>query len=78
MKEKLNQPYRLTILRVFSSLNIAQNIEFENTAEWYHDYDGSYEIEDMVLKDGLKIDLGDVKPGYMPNDGYIIFTGIVK
>ena len=61
-----------------SSLNIAQNIEFENTAEWYHDYDGSYEIEDMVLKDGLKIDLGDVKPGYMPNDGYIIFTGIVK
>jgi len=61
-----------------SSLNIAQNIEFENTAEWYHDYDGDYEIEDMVLKDGLKIDLGDVKPGYMPNDGYIIFTGIVK
>ena len=33
-----------------SSLNIAQNIEFENTAEWYHDYDGDYEIEDMVLR----------------------------
>ncbi|MDD3940673.1 MAG: hypothetical protein PHQ01_03845 [Candidatus Pacebacteria bacterium] len=61
-----------------SSLNIAQNIEIENIAEWYHDYNRDYEIESMVLKDGLKINLGDVKSGYMPNDGYIVFTGIVK
>lgn len=61
-----------------SGLNIARNIEFEGIAQWYHDYDGDYEIGDIVLKDGLKINLGDVKPGYMPNDGYIIFTGIVK
>lgn len=61
-----------------SSLNIAQNIEFENIAEWYHDYNGDYEIENVILNDGLKISLGDIKPGYMPNDGYIIFTGTVK
>lgn len=60
-----------------SLLIVKQEIIFDNVAKWYHDYKGNYVIEDIEIKDGVFF-LGDVKPGYSPNDGYIIFTGRVK
>lgn len=64
-----------------STLDINQNIELDNVAKWYHNYKGSYKIEEVeieITKDGAVIFLGDIKPGYSPNDGYVVFTGTAK
>lgn len=60
-----------------SVISVKQEIIFDNVAKWYHDYKGNYVVEDIEIKDGVFF-LGDIKPGYSPNDGYIIFTGRAK
>ncbi|MFA7170238.1 MAG: hypothetical protein WC178_05325, partial [Candidatus Paceibacterota bacterium] len=64
------------------NLTSAQTITFQNTAQWYHNYNGTaYQIDNInvVVSGGMvSFDLGTVNPGYAPNDGYIIFTGLVS
>ena len=63
-------------------LNSIESIEFQNTAKWYRKYDGSkYEIVDInvdLTEKGLVFTLGDIEPGYRPNDGYIIFNAVIN
>jgi len=65
-----------------SSLSTNKDIDFDPTAKWYHNYsNGEYKIEEVKLDftgEGVAVSLGDVNPGYSPNDGYIVFTGIAK
>lgn len=64
-----------------SMLNINQSIEIDSTAKWYHNYKGEYKIDEVKVdftKDGAVVSLGDIKPGYSPNDGYIVFTATTK
>ncbi|MDD4358526.1 MAG: fibronectin type III domain-containing protein [Candidatus Pacebacteria bacterium] len=62
-------------------VNSEQDINFENSVKWYHNYDGSkYDVDDLnvnILGDSLTFDLGDIEPGYRPNDGYLIFNARV-
>ncbi|MDD3386712.1 MAG: hypothetical protein PHU17_01600 [Candidatus Pacebacteria bacterium] len=65
------------------SLTSAQTIQFGNTAKLYTDYsNGAYQtlIDVPVTVSGntVSYNLGTVQPGYSPNDGYIIFTGVVS
>ncbi|MGI6297261.1 MAG: fibronectin type III domain-containing protein [Minisyncoccales bacterium] len=64
------------------NLKEAGNISLDNELSWYHDFDGEgYTIDDMdvdVLNNTITFNLGDIKPGYAPNDGYIIFYALTE
>ncbi|MDD4358527.1 MAG: hypothetical protein PHY30_01785 [Candidatus Pacebacteria bacterium] len=63
------------------SLIINQDIELDDVAKWYHNYNGKYEIDDLKIdfaNNGVMVLLGDVNLGYSPNDGYVIFSGTAK
>lgn len=64
-------------------LNSIESIEFQRILLiWYRKYDGSkYEIVDInvdLTEKGLVFTLGDIEPGYRPNDGYIIFNAVIN
>ncbi|HOI60334.1 MAG TPA: hypothetical protein PKU93_03350 [Candidatus Pacearchaeota archaeon] len=63
------------------NLNQSQGISLNNTAKWYHNYNGSaYQIDDVnvtVSGNTATFNLGGVAPGYAPNDGFIVFSAKV-
>ncbi len=69
-----------------SSLNISltssQSITLKNKAKWYHSHDGNdYQVEDVTITisgNTATINLGQVHPGYTPNDGYVVFYADVS
>jgi hypothetical protein len=64
------------------NLKEAGSINLDNELSWYYNYDGEgYTIDDMdvdVLNNTITFNLGDIKPGYAPNDGYIIFYALTE
>ncbi|MDD3047804.1 MAG: hypothetical protein PHX17_00170, partial [Candidatus Pacebacteria bacterium] len=64
------------------SLTSKQDITIRNLAKLYHSYDGSKFKEDIlnVTISGNKavVDLGQINPGYAPNDGYVVFYADVE
>jgi archaellum component FlaG (FlaF/FlaG flagellin family) len=61
------------------NLKEAGEISLDEALTWYHNFDGEdYTIDDIdvdVLENTITFNLGDIEPGYAPNDGYVIFTG---
>ncbi|MDD3918853.1 MAG: hypothetical protein PHH15_02665, partial [Candidatus Pacebacteria bacterium] len=59
------------------NLKEAGEISLDEALTWYHNFDGeNYTIDDVdvdVLENTITFNLGDIEPGYAPNDGYVIF-----
>ncbi len=63
-------------------LTSSQSITFRNTAKWYHNYNGStYQIDNVnvtVSGSTATVNLGQINPGGMPNDGFIVIFADVS
>ena len=63
-------------------LSSSATIELKGTAKWFSNYNGSeYVVKDVnvdVVNNEIVFDLDEIGPGYAPNDGYIVFDGIVS
>jgi hypothetical protein len=64
------------------SLTSSQTMTIRNTADFYHNYDGSnYTVTALPvnISGGVaSVSLGSILPGYAPNDGYVIFYADVS
>jgi|GEM_PF-2456606 len=63
-------------------LSSSQSITIKNNAKWYHNYNGSaYQIDDVsvsVSGTTATVNLGQIKPGGTPNDGFVVIFADVS